>query len=612
MEKKLHSSRENVRYMLHNWWEWDRKSIWFCALRVPALVLLPMLTALIPKLMIDCITQNVSVPTMIGLIAVMSALVAALSWIDPFLQGKMTGVAQAAAIRYSILTFRKAMTADYENMESMEGREKFERGRGFALYGRYSDSQALYEIIVSLCANATGIVSYLAVLSALRPTMLLLIAVTCVGEFFLVRYTAKAELDTRKKNNPLWVRFDYLYKNAHNFSAGKDIRLYGAGDWFLLILAQLTATYTKVIGKYTRQVFTFSAGRALLSMLREAVAYIYLIGSVLAGTMGVSDFIFYFGIVTGFAAWILGITQQLQNLDMVATECDHFRAFLEMPDRPRLQSASALPAKGAQPCSITFENVDFRYQGSKSLTLKQMSFTVQPGEKIAIVGENGASKTTCIKILCGFYQPTSGRVLVNGIPSSDYGRDAYYSLFSAVYQDYNFLPMSIDRNVCLCEEEEIDYGRLTLVLKQAGIWERIEQLPEKGKTQMVKQVHKNAVNLSGGEQQKLLLARALYHDAPVLVLDEPTAALDPIAENELYQKYNALTSNKTSFFISHRLSSTRFCDRILFIADGRIAEMGTHEELMAMHGAYWRMFQIQSHYYKEEHTAQAEREEAIV
>ena len=136
MEKKLHSSRENVRYMLHNWWEWDRKSIWFCALRVPALVLLPMLTALIPKLMIDCITQNVSVPTMIGLIAVMSALVAALSWIDPFLQGKMTGVAQAAAIRYSILTFRKAMTADYENMESMEGREKFERGRGFALYGR--------------------------------------------------------------------------------------------------------------------------------------------------------------------------------------------------------------------------------------------------------------------------------------------------------------------------------------------------------------------------------------------------------------------------------------------------------------------------------------------
>ena len=375
-----------------------------------------MLTALIPKLMIDCITQNVSVPTMIGLIAVMSALVAALSWIDPFLQGKMTGVAQAAAIRYSILTFRKAMTADYENMESMEGREKFERGRGFALYGRYSDSQALYEIIVSLCANATGIVSYLAVLSALRPTMLLLIAVTCVGEFFLVRYTAKAELDTRKKNNPLWVRFDYLYKNAHNFSAGKDIRLYGAGDWFLLILAQLTATYTKVIGKYTRQVFTFSAGRALLSMLREAVAYIYLIGSVLAGTMGVSDFIFYFGIVTGFAAWILGITQQLQNLDMVATECDHFRAFLEMPDRPRLQSASALPAKGAQPCSITFENVDFRYQGSKSLTLKQMSFTVQPGEKIAIVGENGAGKTTCIKILCGFYQPTNGRVLVNGIP----------------------------------------------------------------------------------------------------------------------------------------------------------------------------------------------------
>lgn len=610
MGKKLHSAAENVRYLLHNWWEWDRKSIWFCVLRVPALVLMPMLTALIPKLMIDCITTKASTLSMIALIAAMSALVAALSWIDPFLQGKMNGVSQAAAIRYSIMTFRKAMTADYENMESLEGREKFERGRGFALYGRYSGSQEFYEIIVGLFANAAGIVSYLAVLSALRPAMLLLIAATCIGEFLLVRYTAKGELRTRKENNPLWVRFDYLYQNAHNYAAGKDIRLYGAGDWLLFLLAQITAAYTKIIGKYTRQVFASSAGRALLSLLRDAAAYLYLIGCVLSGAMGVSDFIFYFGIITGFAAWILGITQQLQNLDMVATECDHYRAFQEMPDREAPQHSHPLPTREELPCSISFENVDFCYQGSKDLTLKQMSFTVHPGEKIAIVGENGAGKTTCIKILCGFYQPTAGRVLVNGVPTGEYNRDDYHSLFSAVYQDYNFLPMSIERNVCLCEEEAIDQPRLEQALQQAGIWERIERLPEQGKTKMVKQVFENAVNLSGGEQQKLLLARALYRDAPILVLDEPTAALDPIAENELYETYNELTANKTSFFISHRLSSTRFCDRILFISDGRITELGTHEELMKKKGAYWRMFQIQSHYYKEENAAHGGEEAA--
>ena len=587
MEKKLHSSRENVRYMLHNWWEWDRKSIWFCALRVPALVLLPMLTALIPKLMIDCITQNVSVPTMIGLIAVMSALVAALSWIDPFLQGKMTGVAQAAAIRYSILTFRKAMTADYENMESMEGREKFERGRGFALYGRYSDSQALYEIIVSLCANATGIVSYLAVLSALRPTMLLLIAVTCVGEFFLVRYTAKAELDTRKKNNPLWVRFDYLYKNAHNFSAGKDIRLYGAGDWFLLILAQLTATYTKVIGKYTRQVFTFSAGRALLSMLREAVAYIYLIGSVLAGTMGVSDFIFYFGIVTGFAAWILGITQQLQNLDMVATECDHFRAFLEMPDRPRLQSASALPAKGAQPCSITFENVDFSYNQQTDV-LHNISFHAPEGSTTALIGPSGSGKSTVANLIARFWDVTKGCVRIGGQDIRELNPDGLLHYISEVFQENTLLSDTIYNNIKAGREDATEQ-EVIAAAKAAHCHEFIERLPNGYQTHLAE----GGNTLSGGEKQRIAIARAILKDAPILLLDESTASLDADNEAKINQALDRLMKGKTVFVIAHRLNTIQNADQIIVLNQGRIEETGTHEELLRKKGHYYEMVQEQ-------------------
>ena len=226
-----------------------------------------------------------------------------------------------------------------------------------------------------------------------------------------------------------------------------------------------------------------------------------------------------------------------------------------------------------------------------------MSFKVNRGENIAIVGENGAGKTTAVKLLCGLYYPTSGEILINGKSSRDFSNDSYFNLFSAVFQDYYFMPMTIAENICTASD--YDRKKLFAAFDKAGISEKINSLPLKEKTYMIKDVYKDAADFSGGEKQKLLLAKAIYKNAPVLILDEPTAALDPIAENELYLKYNEMTSGKISFFISHRLSSTRFCDRILLVKDGKIAESGTHDELMALKGLYYRMYQVQSYYYKE-------------
>ena len=214
------------------------------------------------------------------------------------------------------------------------------------------------------------------------------------------------------------------------------------------------------------------------------------------------------------------------------------------------------------------------------------------------MGVNGAGKSTFVKLLCGALRPKQGTVLVNGIDSKRFRKRDYYSLFSAVFQKSGFLPVSITENIVLNVKKEPDMENMWNCIRMAGLERKIKSLPQGADTCLVKHISENGTELSGGEEQRLLLARALYKDAPVLVLDEPTAALDPIAENEIYQKYYEFTKEKTAIFISHRLASTRFCDRIILLDKGTIIECGTHEELMALGGKYAEMFQIQSQYYK--------------
>ena len=224
-----------------------------------------------------------------------------------------------------------------------------------------------------------------------------------------------------------------------------------------------------------------------------------------------------------------------------------------------------------------------------------MSFKVNRGENIAIVGENGAGKTTAVKLLCGLYYPTSGEILINVKSSRDFSNDSYFNLFSAGFQDYYFMPMTIAENICTASD--YDRKKLFAAFDKAGISEKINSLPLKEKTYMIKDVYKDAADFSGGEKQKLLLAKAIYKNAPVLILDEPTAALDPIAENEIYSRFNSFVQNKTAIYISHRLSSCAFCDKIAVFDNARLVEHGTHRELLGAGGKYSELWNAQARYY---------------
>lgn len=585
---------DNTIYMIKNWIAWDKKSLIYFIIKVPAQVLNPILTAYIPKAMIDCINNRVSIGELAATIALLSALVAVTTWLAPFMQELLFGSERIIRMRYAVMAFNKNLNADYIQLESLEGREQNQRAGDF--YRSYhSGSVNFIEILNTFCICIIGIITSAALIYKIDFRMILLILATCVAEAAALHLLNKAELKTGDKQSKVLTKFNYFYNLSKNTSVGKDIALYSFGDRFIAAMAGLVFEIEKIVSYYTKTDFAVSGVRALLNLLREIAAYAYLTYLAATGRLSVSDFIFYFGIITGFSNWIVSLVQSLSFLERYSNECGRFREFVEEDTDKSENETKKAPEKVDE---IEFKNVSFTYPGADAPTLKNISFKIQKGENIAIVGENGAGKTTLIKLLCGLYAPGDGEIRINGENTADYKKDEYFDLFSPVFQDYSFLPLSIAQNVAA--KTQYDKNKVAAALKDAGIYDKIQSFENGMETKLIKEVNSDAQDLSGGEKQKLLLAKAIYKNAPVLILDEPTAALDPIAENELYLKYNELTNGKISFFISHRLSSTRFCDRIFFLSGGKIAECGTHEELMAARGGYYRMYRLQSYYYKEQ------------
>lgn len=586
----------NLKYMLSNWIEWDKKSLLFFFVRVPALVLQPIVTAYIPKAMIDCIEKGVTTERLILVVALLSLLLTFTIWMDPFMKELIRGGARIVRMRYAVMAFRKNLSTDYVSIESLEGRELHKRAEAF-YNARFSSGADFIEECNNFLVCIIGVIASTILIYKINILMILLILLTCVGEFIILKVLNKKQKITLDDSSKLSSKLDYFYKLSKSSNASKDIKLYGFQDYFIYTVAKITSNIEKIIAKYTNQSASVSGIRAVLNLIRQLISYVYLIYLVTIGCLTVSEFVFYFGIITGFSNWIVNLVFSYSKIERSANDCAVFRKYIESEN----ESKDKPDVDFSEIESIEFKDVSFTYPSAEKSTINNMSFKINKGENIAIVGENGAGKTTAIKLLCGLYYPTNGDILINGKSSRDFSSESYFNLFSAVFQDYFFMPMTIAENISA--EMDYDKEKLYSAFKKAGILEKINALPNKENALMDKNVYKNAVDFSGGEKQKLLLAKAIYKNAPVLILDEPTAALDPIAENELYLKYNEMTSGKISFFISHRLSSTRFCDRILFIKNGRIAESGTHEELLAQKGAYYRMYQIQSYYYKETEVA---------
>lgn len=462
-----------------------------------------------------------------------------------------------------------------------------------------SATEMIWTTWTEILKNLLGFALYLTLLAQYSISLMALTAATAAVGYFATKRINEWSYRHRDEEIRLQQQMFYYTHTAANRSFAKDMRIFGLRNWLMTMWADMVRAYRAFIARRERALLWGNVLDAALALLRGGIAYAYLLWITVEQGLPASQFLLCFTAVSGFTQWITGILNEFSNLNKHSLELCAIRDFLAWPEPFRFDDGKPVPPAEDGRYELRLENVSYRYPEAKENTISHMSLTINPGEKLAIVGLNGAGKTTLIKLLCGLLDPDEGRVLLNGEDIRQYDRRQYYALLTAVFQEFSVIDATLAENVAQ-RVSGIDLPRVWRVLEQAGLTERVKELPKGIDTHIGRNVYEDGVELSGGEVQRLMLARALYKNAPVLMLDEPTAALDPLAENDIYQKYNAMTQGRTAVFISHRLASTRFCDRILFLKDGAIAEEGTHEALLKQGGGYAELFAVQSKYYQEE------------
>lgn len=578
----------NLNYVLREVRRSDKALIW-CHLAFALWeVLIPLSSAATLALIVRCASSPEEFEKLLVWFIAASTCTLLLNLLKRWTNEQRENRGYALRTRFQLKYLHHYMTISYSALEDPDGIDLAKR----AVPGWSSSATEILVCGVSLVTVVIGIFSYGALLSVLDPIFIGVMILVTLGNFFLMQYLTRREYADKDDYTRVDRRIDYLCSACKDFGCSKDIRLFRLTDFFVRQIDRLIGTRLRIDLRRQKRVFGVQVLSALLTLIQSSVMYGYLILMIVRGEIDAAQFVYYFSLLTAFTGWIVQVIQQYSSLCTHSYNITDLRAFFDVS--PAAGGDISPPKEAPQ---IELDHVSFSYDGKKTV-LDDLSLSIAKGERIALVGLNGAGKTTLVKLLCGLYAPDNGQILFDSAPLERFDREKLYRLYSVVFQDICLLPVSIAENITL--GEPVDRAKLDQVLQLSGLDRVLAGLLEGENTLLVRELHENAVELSGGQRQKLALARALYKDSPVVILDEPTAALDPITEDEIYRQYDEMTRGKTAVFISHRLASTQFCDKIYLLEDGKIAESGTHAELLAAEGRYAQLYRIQSKYYQQE------------
>ena len=585
---KEHSITANIIHFLSFAWQHYKLVFVFFAAQIIFGAVLPLFGLYLPRLAVDLVINNRGLAETMTILGVFAGAYVLVQLLDTFCSNARYPFQNIIRNVYHQGLFLKAMECDYAIMETSKGQTWYQKARNSILNGDWS---VTYQMINPAQGLISGIVSFaflIGILSMLSiPVVIMLFILSLLG-FYIDDFPRKFEEKYRDENADISRKDSYIENMMSNISAAKDMRIYNLPRLLKNVKEKTFERMYKVNLKIKNRYFAAETIKQGLDLLRDGAAYAFCIYQVIQKNISIPDFVLYMVAISSFSGWLGGLLYNFNTLKRENIRANELRAFFDFTNK--MDPENPIPINEIKaPISIEFKNVSFTYTDEP--ILENLSFKINPNEKVALVGVNGAGKTTIVKLICGFYKAQKGEILINGVEINNFKRSDLYTLFSAVFQDINILPLSVAENIAL--SPKIDDKKVLDCLEKAGLELDIHAY-------LTKITDEKGLVLSGGQEQKLTIARALYKDAPFLLLDEPTAALDPIAESEIYESFHLLTKNKTALYISHRLASTRFCDKIIMLDGGKIIETGTHNELMAKNGEYAKMFDIQSHYYKEE------------
>ncbi len=558
---------------------------------------------IIGKLVIDMIEQQSKNPEkdimpLLYLVIVTTVIEFIMMWLNTLVSKNLELGFTFTRLKLTKERIAKSMSMEYEQLETpdmLDRLQKAKRATGFQHGGVEGLMRDMWQFMVQF----TSVITAVSIICSLNIWLVLVILVLSFIQFEYFDYIRIKDKEVMwDAMAGTWRRLEYMETVSTDFTYAKDIRLYGMKKWLSEkhheVNSEELARWIKS-RTYWQYNSLFSSGIALI---RNGIIYGWLIFDMLYGGMSIGDFTLYVGSATVMSTSVNAFLQSIGGMRERSSRMDDFRTFMDIPFGD--EGKKTVPVPKSDKYVFEFRNVSFRYQGQDTYALKNLNLTMEAGQRLAVVGLNGAGKTTFIKLLLRLYDVTEGAILCNGIDIREFDRNEYFRLFAPAFQEVEVFAFPLSENISMTTAEETDKAKAEEYLRAAGMGEKLESLPDGMDTELLKVLYDDGVDLSGGEKQKLALARALYKGAPVVVLDEPTAALDALAEYRLYQSFNGMIGDKSAVYISHRLSSTRFCDTIAMFVAGEMVEHGTHDELLAKGGAYAEMFRVQAQYYIED------------